>query len=244
MHPTDWVAGADGFRGGWIVVLERAGVYRARRVETASALLALPEQPLVIALDMVIGLPDVARRGGRDCDALARKRLGWPRSSSVFSPPTRAALEGATYAEALALHRATGGPDAPGFSIEAYNLFPKIREVDALMTPALQTHGTRPHIAETHPEVAFAAMNGGASLRPGKRTPEGRALRYGLLEQEGLRGVEAFIQSHKGRGVKPDDVADAAACCWSARRIAEGRAVCLPPDPPRDARGLAQAIWF
>jgi predicted RNase H-like nuclease len=42
--------------------------------------------------------------------------------------------------------------------------------------------------------------------------------------------------------VGADDLLDACACAWSARRIAEGRAVRFPADPPQDARGLRMAI--
>ena len=40
-----------------------------------------------------------------------------------------------------------------------------------------------------------------------------------------------------------DDVLDAAAAAWSARRIAAGEAISLPAHPPVDTRGRPIAIW-
>ena len=45
-------------------------------------------------------------------------------------------------------------------------------------------------------------------------------------------------------GAEPDDLLDACAACWSARRIAEGRAESLPREPHSDARGLRMQIWY
>jgi predicted RNase H-like nuclease len=44
-------------------------------------------------------------------------------------------------------------------------------------------------------------------------------------------------------GARLDDVLDAFAALWVARRIEAGAARPLPPRPPRDGRGLRMAIW-
>ena len=45
-----------------------------------------------LGIDTPIGLPDRAERGGRACDAAARRLLGPGRASSVFSAPVRATM--------------------------------------------------------------------------------------------------------------------------------------------------------
>jgi len=88
-----WVAGVDGCRAGWVVVLRdrMVGTHLARVVPNFHAVLALPEAPAVIAVDVPIGLLATASAGGRACEVLARQLLR-TRASSVFSAPTRAAL--------------------------------------------------------------------------------------------------------------------------------------------------------
>lgn len=240
--PAVWVAGADGYRDGWYVVLHRPGTGTVvrRRVASFVDLLDAPEAPEYIGIDMVIGLPDTAESGGRPCDRMARALLGHPRSSSVFSPPAQAALPATTYEEARALHTGTA-EDAPGITIQAFHLFPKIREIDAAMTPDRQDR-----VREVHPEMAFYAMNGDEAVHESKHEPEGRRLRIDLLAEHGFADLDRVIQEDAGRGVGADDILDAHAVCWSARRILRDRAQRLPPSDAPDSvndRGLRMEIW-
>ncbi len=219
-----------------MVVVHRAGV-RAARVETFAAALAVADRAAVIGVDMPIGLLDAAAPGGRECDGAARALLG-ARRSSVFSPPVRQALAAASYAEALALNRASS-PARLGISLECFNLFPKLREVDDVLRarPALQRR-----VKEVHPELAFLAMANGGRPPASKRTAEGRDARVRLLSRAGFPDVAAAV-SARGPGVAVDDVLDAHAVCWSAMRIATGLARRLPDMPPRDGSGLLMEIW-
>ena len=81
----------DGCRAGWIVAFVRpATKLRVRVVPRFADVLAAPEAPAVIAVDMPIGLPERARHGGRAAENAVRPLLG-ARQSSVFSVPSRAA---------------------------------------------------------------------------------------------------------------------------------------------------------
>ena len=236
-----WVAGADGCRGGWIVALSPLGEVAQttfRLVPTFADALMLPERPEVLAVDMPIGLLSAAVPGGRPCDTLARKILGRPRASSVFTPPVRQALAADDYREALAINRASS-PAGLGISIECFYLFRKLREVDAALTPHRQRR-----IKETHPELAFAALKGGAGVQQPKRSAGGRALRQRLLRRAGFRGPTKALKAFRAKDVQPDDLLDACALLWSAARIARGEATRLPARPERDETGLAMEIWF
>lgn len=230
-----WVTGVDGAPGGWATVsVDLYGVKppRAQVFERFEDVLATGAQ--IIAVDMPIGFEDTpSASGGRACERQARALLG-PRRSSVFSSPLRAALGTQTYPDAMAANRAAGGP---GLSKQAWNLFPKLREVDAVMRPDLE--GV---VFESHPELIFAAISGAPAVHP-KRTPEGRAERLALLQAHGL--PRAVFEPHPfaRKTCAPDDLVDAGLCALAARRIAAGVSLQLPAEPPRDGRGLRMAIF-
>src|SRR3954452_8609244 len=92
-----WVAGVDGFKSEWCLVLRNVdtGELRARALPTVAAVLESPERPSVLCIDIPIGLPEFPPPGGRACEREARRVLG-PRASSVFSALGRVALKGST----------------------------------------------------------------------------------------------------------------------------------------------------
>jgi len=239
-----WVAGVDGFRNGWMVVLWQpsTGDVRRRTVDDVEALVGMDEAPAMVGVDMVIGLPEAAEPGGRACDRQARTLLGRPRSSSVFSPPARAALEAGDYEEAQRLNRASG-PRAPGLTIQAFHLLPKMKALDEALTPARQQR-----VREVHPELAFYAMNGDEPVVDSKHTEAGKEGRADLLAAHGFADVADATDRLAGGGLGADDVLDAHAACWTAHRILTHTAQRLPDvanddEVPTDARGLRMEIW-
>ncbi len=243
MKKSEWIAGADGCPAGWVVVLrDTSGLAepRTRIVASFAEILALPETPRIIAIDMPIGLPDRVTIGGRAPDIAARAVLG-KRQSSVFAVPSRAAVMAENYAAACEIALATSDPPRK-ISKQTFQLFSRIREIDALMTPALQER-----VFECHPEVAFWAMNGAEALQEPKKVKSrphapGLALRRALLTRGGF--PEPFLASthFRASAAGPDDFLDACACAWSAGRILSGTASTFPEVPPLDARGLRQEI--
>lgn len=231
------LAGVDGCPGGWVVARADAGLREVtfERVERLDELLHEAVQGrLTVALDLPIGLPE---NGVRSCDAAARKRLGAPRAASVFSPPCRSALHADGFAAASAANRKACGR---GLTRQSFELFPRLRQVDALITPALQQH-----VREAHPELIFAVLAGvGGGLRFPKGTAAGRKERLELLRP--LLGPLDLLAPRKELGreaVRPDDLLDAAACLVTAHRLRHGRALVLPEgEPERDARGLRMEI--
>lgn len=239
-----WVAGVDGCRSGWVVVqwdLDGKLPARFEIVRTFREILELPEAPSVIAIDIPIGLPERAIIGGRHADVAARTLLG-ARQSAVFAVPARAAVTQTEYRAACDVAFAHSDPPRR-ISKQAFNLFPKIREVDALMTPALQKR-----VVECHPEAAFVQMNGGTPLALPKKiksrpNEEGLRLRSTLLAQAGFPTAVLEARHAISRQAGADDLIDACACAWTAARIANGTARRFPADPPVDAKGLRQEIW-
>jgi predicted RNase H-like nuclease len=179
------------------------------------------------AIDIPIGLAgDCARRA----DVEARRQLG-RRRSSVFPAPVRSVLAATTYEEACALSRASCGK---AISKQLFNILPKIREVDALMTPLRQQR-----LFEMSPELSLAILAGAPMEHP-KTTPAGRAERIHLLGAAlGRVEVERHLQ-RPPRGARVDDVLDAFAGAWTARRYAAARHLQLGGDV--DDRGLRMEV--
>lgn len=234
----------DGCRGGWFAVVRRLDypeTAKAVFLPTFDAVLNLVPSPGVIAVDIPIGLPERSGIGGRQADIEARANLG-ARQSAVFAVPARSAIMEHDYRAACTAAVLASDPPRK-VSKQTFNLFPKIREVDALMTPELQNR-----VVECHPEVAFWLLNGETPLDLPKKIKSrahgpGLELRRQLLLAAGypaaLFAQHAWPLSIAG----PDDLLDAAVNSWSAARIARGQARCFPADPPRDQRGLRMEIW-
>lgn len=228
------VVGVDGCPGGWIAVRWADRLTHHLFVDFADVL-ALDAE--IIAVDMPVGFPDTS---GRAVEREVRPKLGG-RQSSVFSVPSRAAVMCGDYREACAVNLRHSDPPRK-ISKQIFHLFPKMREIDALMTPALQYR-----VFEVHPELAFWAMNGGQPLALPKKlkgSPHGTglALRRELLARAGFPMGSLPPSGYRTAAVGTDDLFDACAAAWSARRIRDGTALCFPRDPPRDAKGLRMEI--
>jgi predicted RNase H-like nuclease len=238
-----WLAGADGCPGGWIVafVHSNGNDVRLRIVPRFADVLAAPERPAVVAVDMPVGLPERTGPGGRTAENCVRPLLG-ARQSSVFSVPSRAAIYAADYAAACAIAAATSEPPRK-VSKQLFNIAPKIREVDEVLRT---TPDAARRVFEVHPEVAFWRLNGERALTEPKKVKckpyePGLALRRKLLVAAGLP-AEA-VNAQPPRGAAADDLLDALACAAVARRILRCVAKSFPDPPPRDAHGLPMAIW-
>ena len=229
--------GVDGCRGGWVVAASDGTLSSLSFtvVDDLEPVIARVEGGAgLVAIDIPIGLRD---DGPRACDLQARRWLGRPRASSVFPAPCRAALAATTYRRACRLSRRALGV---ALTIECFNIVPKIRHVDALMTPERQAF-----VREVHPELVFAILSGrGRGLVEPKRTEAGERLRLRLLRRVAPRFDPGAVRATLGLPrVARDDVIDAVACLVAAQRIALGKAIVLPDGVvERDARGLRMEI--
>jgi predicted RNase H-like nuclease len=118
--------------------------------------------------------------------------------------------------------------------MQAFNLVPKMREVAAALEAALQ-----PAVAEVHPETSFAAIAGRPCVHS-KRTADGVAERTKLLRAH-FPTVRAELDT-RPRAAGVDDVLDAFAAAWTARRMAAGDARWLGDPGARDDRGYRLTI--
>jgi predicted RNase H-like nuclease len=176
-------------------------------------------------IDIPIGLRD---RDPRPCDLAARKMIG-PRRSSVFPAPPRCVFGTNTYEEACARSMEFCGKS---ISRQGFGIVPKIESVDRIMTPARQDV-----LFEVHPELSFTVM-AGRPMAHYKATPEGRTERLAVLRDE-FPDLDRHI-STRLPGTTPNDILDAFATAWSARRRLRGAHIHLGGE--RDPRGLRMEI--
>jgi predicted RNase H-like nuclease len=216
--PTGWIA----------IVLDHGAFAQAAVAPRFQDLLTTVPSASIVAVDIPIGLPE---RGWRSADFQARRFLG-RRSSSVFATPPRAAVAASSYEEANRICRSLTGQ---GLSRQAWALAPKILDVDRCRSDLGSS------LFEVHPEVSFRAL-ATTPLTAGKRTWAGFVERRPLLEGAGIAIPDDLGPAGRGAGV--DDVLDAAVAAWTARRIADGTAHCLPDPPERDTHGRNTAIWY
>jgi predicted RNase H-like nuclease len=242
---TTLVAGADGCPPGWAVVLrDIAGRKPPESLvcPDMAALLKHPRMPALIAVDMPIGLPDHVGPGGRGPEAELRGLLG-ERKSSVFSIPARVAIYAEDFEAACEASLVTSDPPRK-ISIQAFHLFPKVRELDRLIRADPGLVGI---LRECHPEGAFMVMNGREPLSEPKKIKSGINdagidQRKKLLMEVAGYSAE-FLDSKPPKGVGIDDFIDACACAWVAEKAARGEAVSFPDKPVRDSFGIPMAIW-
>lgn len=226
-------AGIDGCSTGWVMVrCEENG--RFEKPVIVDTLNEIPPTDSIL-IDIPIGLPD---QGRRKCDLSARKALGNPRCRSVFTGARRPLLDMENRESAHAWGKKQ---DGLGVSQQLWAIFPKIREVDAWITQMRQ--GT---LREGHPELSFRTA-AGRSMKHNKKTKVGQDERLnalaGFIDREMV--CEWLIQTQGDSRWAADDILDALALCWSAKRLLLGSHGTLPTgDAPKDRRGLPMEMVF
>ena len=207
------VAGVDGTKGGWVAIVLEDGRF------VGDLMLRPVETDFAELADAEVVAVDIPIGfGPRAADRVARAFLAGA-ASTVFPTPPRVVLE---------------EPFGPGrgVSAQAHALGARIVHVTEL---ARRDRRFR----EVHPEISFRALNGGRPLGFRKKSAAGALRRLALLRAAGIELTELGEA-----GLAPlDDVLDAAAAAWSARRILTGAAESLP-DPPEELDGYPVAIWY
>lgn len=231
---TTKIAGVDGCPAGWICLIEEEETKRiGSKIFPTFAELASVVEANVIAIDIPIGLTD---SGTRDADREARRYLGQPRGTSVFPAPIRPLLSSRSHAEAMKRSREIDGKGVPA---QAFAIYKQIIEVDDQLRARADL---RNRVYEVHPEVSFALWSG-APIVPGKRTSEGAAIRRALIDAAfGADAFETVRERYKKKEAADDDILDAFAALWTARRIVAGTARTFPDHPPHDSAGLPMRI--
>lgn len=230
--------GIDGCKGGWVAALIRKGNPSLIYTETLEELRDLITDADLILIDMPMGLPSDGT-SDRVCDREARTYLK-KRKMSIFPIPSRDAVYSDTYEKATRKNRALTGK---GLSKQAYNLFPKIREVDAFV---LKDITITEKMYEGHPELSFTMMAGGDMVHS-KKTSLGIEERLSILEAflPQVRGlVEEFLSCHPKKTMVADDVIDALSLVLSLK-VSQARGwEFIPKSDIRDTCEIPMRIFL
>jgi predicted RNase H-like nuclease len=136
--------------------------------------------------------------------------------------------------------RALLGQDGPPASGRVYQdhdaVHARYDEVNAEMAPFRQRT-----IFECHPELAYFELNGQTPLPSSRDSQEGHETRRALMRS--LSRYERIIDAEL-EGARPEELVDAAACLWTARRVAARGAKRIPAEPVWDERGIRVEIVY
>ena len=211
------VVGVDWARPRWLTVRLTDDLPPSiRTFRTIVELLEELADADAIAVDIPIGLPEFGpwRRAEREAVELVSR-------ATIFPTFPAEVYEATSHSAAVAICRARGWQ---GISQQSYRIWKLIEEVGP--------HALR--VREVHPEVSFWAMHGKRRLRASKHTWNGLFERRRLLANEGIVFPDLIEPN-----ARPDDVLDAAAAAWTARRIAAGTAGALPARREGDEPQIA-----
>ncbi|MCK5565422.1 MAG: DUF429 domain-containing protein [Planctomycetes bacterium] len=231
------IAGVDGCKSGWLCIKKNldTGLVSSEVFGNAQSLIQQEPRPLVVAVDIPIGLTDV---GQRQCDIEARRLIG-ERRSSVFRAPIRPALQASSRKQADIIQRSIEGK---GVAAQAFAIYRKVLEFDTILSndPSMQKL-----VKEVHPEVCFWACNNNRAMPHNKKKTEGRAERHRLVSQYvGDKAIEKVRSKYLVKEVAHDDIYDAFVALWTAERIYSGKAGLIPDPSPKDRNGLNMEMWY
>jgi predicted RNase H-like nuclease len=231
--------GIDGCRAGWFYVqFDDHDKYSYHLAENAGALDEIVHGASSALIDIPIGLLSEGSNG-RECDVAARRLLSG-RAGSVFPAPARQTLTAKSYQEALQFNRQATGR---GLSKQAWNIVPKIREIDSLLAA---NPGLRGGLRECHPELCFWAFNGEQAMQHSKKTAPGRQERLAVLDRHHVDCRPIYEQAAGDflrREVALDDIIDALVCALTAK-LGYGCYSTVPGAPGTDATGLAMEMVY
>jgi len=235
--------GIDGCKGGWIAIgLDESSHKAVYTPDISTFWQEHGDLTECLLIDMPIGL--ASSKDGRLTEKAARDVLQ-KRRSSVFSVPTREAIEhGAkhdfdsdSYKVACDINRDIEGR---AFSKQSWNISAKIHEIDTFLraNPSLQSI-----ILESHPEVLFWSLNDKKPMRYSKKTGLGFMERVKILERyqsNALKIIQEAYDEHQ-RVLLDDDIVDALACAICSRM---GNLLSLPENPQHDSYGLPMQMVY
>jgi predicted RNase H-like nuclease len=226
MEGLPMIVGVDGCGDRWIAVVDLGdGRTEIRPITDIQELIEDHELEHIV-IDVPIGLTD---KGSREADTLARALLK-KRGRCAFTAPIRPIINCESWEEACRVRFAIEGKK---ISKQLFGILDKVRAVDAALR---KTNAA--NIFEGHPEVSFALMNDGSPLLTSKKKSAGRECRRELISRYFLDANARMAEYKHHR----EDVLDAYAMLWTARRVKSGNACRFPTERRYDGLGLRMEI--
>jgi len=222
--------GVDWHKGEWIAAVIHVGELEVKEYDNIDLLCSENNDTDCILVDIPIGLPDTQAEVLLRPDQAARDYLlNTKRKSSVFNTPVRSAVYAATDDEA---QNANSSVTVKRLSSQSLAILPIIRQVDTF----LQGNPSWKNVLkESHPELAFQALNHGNPVENSKQIPSGISERIYILSKY-RSDIEALVRRTKSGMV--NDVLDAVCLAVAAEQGSENGFVTVPNVPSADQTRL------
>ena len=232
------VLGIDGCKKGWFTIEIEDKHWKTHIYKNISDLWLEHGDSDYIIIDVPIGMRK-REKLERKCDLEARKILGLGRGSSVFPVPCRAAVGASTYEDAHMINKENVGR---GLSKQTWGIIPKIKEVDHII---INDHIARKKFWESHPEVAFWALNGNKSLLYNKKSDDGIRERLNILTMYEARAYEIYdrtLNKYLRKDVSKDDIVDALCMAITGLFVGANKYKTVPQLVEIDNEGIEMKI--
>ena len=225
--------GVDGCKGGWIAAVLDHGELRFETYTSITSLVERYTEFDAFLIDMAIGLRGCLEQNRPD--HAAKIELG-KKASSVFPIPSRSAV----YADDEETQKQENirilGKSLAKQSIA---IIPKIRELDEFLSEHPEYKN---RILESHPEVAFARLNGSVVMSRKKEEPGLSERIHILSEFLEAKKLSGFFDKAKKLGCNQDDLIDAVCLAVTGALYAHGQCETIPEKPEEDENGLLMKI--
>ena len=225
--------GVDGCRGGWIAAVLDHGELRLERYDSISAMVNAYPTFDAFMIDMAIGLRNSTEQNRPDHDA--KIELG-AKASTVFPIPSREAV----YAEGEeAQKEANKRTLDKSLAKQSLGIIPKIKELDKFLDEHPEYKN---RILESHPEVAFARLNGSVVMSRKKEEPGLSVRRHILSEYLDKKDLSGLYDKAKELECGQDDLIDAICLAVTGALHAHGQTETIPEKPEKDEKGLLMQL--
>ena len=201
----NFLLGLDGCKAGWICSHQnQKNEWKFEIFPTIEKFWKRFSNIKLILIDIPIGLRDKGMEP-RLCDELARKLLTRKRSSSIFPPPCRTALDADSYIKANFINKKFTGK---GLSKQSWNICSKIREVDFILR---NNYIARELFIESHPELCFTVLSGNKPMTYYKKSDDGIKERLSVIEfycKNSEATLKEIINQLSLKNLSIDDILD------------------------------------
>jgi len=232
--------GIDGCKKGWFTVELTDVDWTTMVYKNINEIWDYYKNTNYITIDIPIGMRKNENME-RKCDLEARRILGPGRESSVFPVPCREATYASSYEEA---HKINKQKVNRGLSKQTWGIIPKIREVDILL---MREKDSRNQIQESHPEIAFWALNGRKALKYNKKSENGIEERIEILSKYDGRILDIYEKSlaqYLRKEVAKDDILDAICMAITGALAQSKNYKTIPSIIEKDEEGIEMKIVY
>ena len=230
-----FAVGIDWMKPYWLAAEIRGDAISIRKLYDIADIDSYYLSADAVLIDIPVGLPECAAEKDARPDHEARDYLPVDRKPTIFPVPCRQAAYITEYAEASAENERILGKK---LTSQSHAVSKMIRQVDKFLE---ENKSWQNRLIESHPEVAFQALNRGIGLQHSKHTEAGIQERITVLQQHGVDPTPLLVDFMPKQY---EDALDALCLALSAKLGCENGFWTIPENPAGDSRGLKMQMVF